>query len=130
LAWEYETHTFNLLNGEVYVPDFWLPQVGVFLEVKGTGSGSGGSGDEHGAERLHKPWLLAHQLSVGGIDVLIKTGSVLWLASDVGWRVADCGFGAKLAKSLGGKNWAGQGSAVGLWRPSAELLSVIRGDSA
>ncbi len=34
LAYEYEPEGFRLLNGDCYLPDFYLPEVGFFAEVK------------------------------------------------------------------------------------------------
>lgn len=36
-AWEYEPERLTLPSGTVYIPDFWLPEIGTWLEVKGTG---------------------------------------------------------------------------------------------
>jgi hypothetical protein len=33
--WGYEKEGFHLSNGEMYLPDFWLPDLGVWIEVKG-----------------------------------------------------------------------------------------------
>lgn len=35
LPWEYEKEGFPLSNGSSYLPDFWLPQMDCFFEVKG-----------------------------------------------------------------------------------------------
>jgi hypothetical protein len=59
IKWEYEPHTFELLEtGELYTPDFWLPELGIIIEVKGGRT----------RERLHKPKALQRQLyaSAGG----------------------------------------------------------------
>ena len=37
IRWEYEPETIELPSGVRYIPDFRLPQIGVWLEVKGTG---------------------------------------------------------------------------------------------
>lgn len=37
VRWEYEPETITLPSGTTYIPDFWLPDVGTWLEVKGTG---------------------------------------------------------------------------------------------
>jgi hypothetical protein len=34
-SWEYEPRTITLPSGAVYLPDFWLPDFGIWLEVKG-----------------------------------------------------------------------------------------------
>ena len=33
--WEYEKEGFVLSNGEHYLPDFWLPELNLWLEIKG-----------------------------------------------------------------------------------------------
>ena len=35
IAWEYELREFRLPSGARYLPDFWLPAVRTFIEVKG-----------------------------------------------------------------------------------------------
>lgn len=35
LTWEYEKEGFDLGDGKYYLPDFWLPQVRMWAEVKG-----------------------------------------------------------------------------------------------
>lgn len=37
VAWEYEPETITLPSGTHYIPDFHLPEIGTWLEVKGTG---------------------------------------------------------------------------------------------
>lgn len=37
IVWEYEPETITLPSGKTYVPDFWLPEIGTWLEVKGPG---------------------------------------------------------------------------------------------
>lgn len=37
IGWEYEPETIALPSGAIYIPDFWLPELGTWLEVKGTG---------------------------------------------------------------------------------------------
>jgi hypothetical protein len=37
IAWQYEPETITLPSGAVYLPDFWLPSLGTWLEVKGPG---------------------------------------------------------------------------------------------
>jgi hypothetical protein len=34
IRWEYEPEGYELPDGTCYLPDFWLPQVGLFAEVK------------------------------------------------------------------------------------------------
>jgi hypothetical protein len=33
--WEYEKEGYHLSNGEMYLPDFWLPDLGIWIEIKG-----------------------------------------------------------------------------------------------
>ena len=33
LRWEYEPHTFPLHDGESFTPDFWLPEIGTYVEL-------------------------------------------------------------------------------------------------
>ena len=35
IKWQYEPEAITLPSGTVYIPDFWLPEIGVWLEVKG-----------------------------------------------------------------------------------------------
>lgn len=36
LPWEYEVEGFNLGSGVLYLPDFWMPSLDAFIEIKGT----------------------------------------------------------------------------------------------
>ena len=36
IAWEYEKEGYDLGNGRWYLPDFWLPQVNMWAEIKPT----------------------------------------------------------------------------------------------
>ncbi|MFJ3799916.1 hypothetical protein ACIPSJ_26980 [Streptomyces sp. NPDC090088] len=37
IKWEYEPATITLDSGALYLPDFWLPEIGTWIEVKGPG---------------------------------------------------------------------------------------------
>jgi hypothetical protein len=37
IEWEYEPRLIGLPSGARYLPDFWLPEIGTWIEVKGTG---------------------------------------------------------------------------------------------
>lgn len=37
IQWTYEPETIALPSGTVYIPDFWLPELGTWIEVKGPG---------------------------------------------------------------------------------------------
>ena len=36
ITWEYEKEGYDLGDGVYYLPDFWLPQLDMFAEIKGT----------------------------------------------------------------------------------------------
>ena len=52
LTWFYEHEGYTLSTGERYLPDFWLPNIRTYIEVKG----------DHG-EREHKPRQFALDLT-------------------------------------------------------------------
>lgn len=54
LEWVYEPLEYRLPNGEGYVPDFWVPGINAFIEVKG-----------YRTERWYKARLLAELLDRG-----------------------------------------------------------------
>lgn len=35
IRWQYEAQGYELDNGDWYLPDFWLPEMGIHVEVKG-----------------------------------------------------------------------------------------------
>lgn len=37
IRWQYEPETVRLPSGVTYLPDFWLPEIRTWIEVKGTG---------------------------------------------------------------------------------------------
>lgn len=37
IAWQYEPRIIRLPSGATYIPDFWLPRIGTWIEVKGPG---------------------------------------------------------------------------------------------
>jgi hypothetical protein len=47
---QYEKHRFKLEKGIWYLPDFYIPEIKTFIEVKGN------------MERIHKPYQLTQQL--------------------------------------------------------------------
>ncbi len=63
LAWEYEPEGFELPGGVRYLPDFWLPELRCYVEVKP---------NIVEFDELKKPWLLARGKSVF-VTVLIGT---------------------------------------------------------
>jgi hypothetical protein len=72
IKFEYERWHYTLPTGEGYVPDFWLPDVGVFIEVK--------AGQ---VQALHKPWILAHVLD--DERLYVWSYGILWQARPFGW---------------------------------------------
>ncbi|MFE4420383.1 hypothetical protein [Streptomyces sp. NPDC056817] len=54
IVWEYEPQTFDLPSGVKYLPDFHLPEIGTWLEVKGPG-----------VPRIEKPYELGEMLACG-----------------------------------------------------------------
>ena len=36
IGWDYEFQGFDLRDGRRYLPDFWLPQLDLYVEIKGT----------------------------------------------------------------------------------------------
>lgn len=67
VPWEYEVEGYELPNGVKYLPDFWLPDNGVFLEIKrGNLSFEEAEAAEHKAESL---------AVYNGTPVLLATGN-------------------------------------------------------
>lgn len=117
VRWEYEKEGYELANGARYLPDFWLPDLGCFVEVKGADP----TPDERG---------LADQLSQEhGAPVIIVHGEIgsgpwpCW-ASDIGhssggqsywevrWFVCGCGkpkvsWGSGCNRIVNGQTWMG-----------------------
>jgi hypothetical protein len=61
MRWHYEPRTLTLPSGIRYVPDFWLPSLRTFIEVKGV----------LGDPRMHKPGELEKEVTITGAIVLI-----------------------------------------------------------
>jgi hypothetical protein len=84
IEWRYEPVTVTLPSGEWYVPDFWLPELATYIEVKGAG-----------IPRRHKPAQLA-ELETGTIVLLglaarPRTGATGWRELGINWEPADGG---------------------------------------
>lgn len=60
MEWEYEPWTLRLPSGATYMPDFWLPQLKTFIEVKGAHM-----------LRVDKPRELAREVNHDEIIVLL-----------------------------------------------------------
>lgn len=50
IKWSYETQGFNLEDGTWYLPDFYLPEINIIIEVKGA------------LEQIHKPFKMVQLL--------------------------------------------------------------------
>lgn len=91
LKWEYEPQGYELPSGRCYLPDFWLPDQQVHVEVKGDEAAFLADGDKYAEavhtgslpgreliilgpipdpERLHFPYALARCTDGSGNDVL------------------------------------------------------------
>ena len=117
VEWTYEPVKITLPSGNVYIPDFWLPGIGTFIEVKGDG-----------VPRRHKPRELSHTLadldspewgSIGGLLVILGLPSV--------WRLG--GYGrhesrANWASAFGGNVLLGHCRRCGAWSWVALRLSL------
>lgn len=71
IRWQYEPVTVTLPSGEWYVPDFWLPELATYIEVKGDG-----------IPRRHKPAQLA---KMDDSIVVILGQSPSWAPDVNGW---------------------------------------------
>jgi hypothetical protein len=60
ISWQYEPWLYHAPSGERYLPDFWLPRIRTFLEVKGLHM-----------QRAHKPQQLAEGVRTDDVIVLI-----------------------------------------------------------
>lgn len=60
IAWTYEPEVITLPSGVVYIPDFWLPELRTWIEVKG-----------RGIPRVEKAYELAEAREAAGELVLI-----------------------------------------------------------
>src|SRR5690625_2304014 len=85
IEWQYEPEGYVLEDGTWYLPDFWLPQIGKYVEVKG-GNPTGGEQDKCGmlARATGKDvWLTFGDIPYPGPD----NASGYIFPSDGGW---DC----------------------------------------
>lgn len=58
IAWSYEPEAVELPSGELYRPDFWLPGLEAWLEVKGPGV--------PGVEKAYALGAAGHTVVIGG----------------------------------------------------------------
>lgn len=63
LTWSYEPEAVQLPSGLLYRPDFWLPTIGCWLEVKGPGV----PGAEKAVELSHIGWVIIGRASIRGL---------------------------------------------------------------
>lgn len=82
IEWQYEPVTVTLPSGEWYVPDFWLPQLATYIEVKGDG-----------IPRRHKPAQLAQMddstIVLLGLAPRRKTHENGWATLGINWQPVD-----------------------------------------
>ena len=96
--WEYERHACKLPSGAHYLPDFWLPAVRTFIEVKGP----------HG-QRRHKPHELAEEVNedvivlIGWPPVRKRNSPYLW-EPYLNW-LDPLGYDTRLALCPGCSGW-------------------------
>jgi hypothetical protein len=102
IEWKYEPEGIQLPSGEGYVPDFWLPQIGTWIEVKGDT-----------IPRAEKAAELASVLSVtregkGGRDwpggQIVLLGFTYGLDRSLNWR-----------DPLGANTWMGKCASCECW---------------
>lgn len=78
-GWNYEPEGYVLPSGTPYLPDFWLPDVGMWAEVKGTTPTT---------EEIKKAWELC---KASGHPVLLLVGApemrAYWAVTPHGWPV-------------------------------------------
>jgi len=95
---EYERHACRLPSGAGYLPDFWLPAIRTFIEVKG-----------NRPERRHKPEELAEEVNedvivlIGWPPVRKRNSPYLW-ESYLNWS-DPLGYDTRLAICPGCSGW-------------------------
>lgn len=118
IAWAYEEQSFDLGDSVLYLPDFWLPEIRVFFEVKGVWNYSD-------VEKVRR---LAHamdpegdwtpgvgwnadfpQVMVGMSPVGVSFAAVSWKLHPMAWapdsRFRRCARCAKFTPSLVSGDW-------------------------
>lgn len=60
IAWSYEPEGFELPSGVRYLPDFWLPEINTWLEIKGPGVAGLDKTSEFARLMSHEPECLLH----------------------------------------------------------------------
>lgn len=97
LQWQYEPVGVRLPSGALYRPDFYLPQIATWLEVKGP-DGEGLDKTRELAEVVAQDWWTPHQCVVvglapirGEITSYLIDGYFGEDADDALFKCADCG---------------------------------------
>ena len=75
IEWQYEPWLYRAPSGERYLPDFWLPAISTFIEVKG----------DH-MQRTHKTQQLAEGVRTNDIIVLIGFPPLRTSQSPYSWE--------------------------------------------
>lgn len=99
--WQYEPQGWHLGNDECYLPDFWLPTLNAYLEVKGMWDHT-----VRKAQRFAQAEIEEHAvyLAVGGIPGHRQLASVGWWEPD-----QPCGV-TNLTPAFDWDSWAPAGS--------------------
>lgn len=98
IEWTYEPQLYRLPSGALYLPDFWLPAVGTFIEVKGTHM-----------RRLEKTYELAEEVTesvivlIGFPPLRRSTDGTLW-DPYLQWRDA-LGYDTRLTRCPSCSGW-------------------------
>lgn len=142
IKYEYEPEGFQLSDGTLYLPDFWLPESKTFFEVKGVM----GSDDAHKIEQLmrdsHHPVVIgysdfqfeaADNVGPGSYSQETKTGSYFVKCRQCGayhfigeagaWDCTGCGYydGDNTSEWL----LRGDGKEALSWDDHSEVIEAI-----
>lgn len=124
IAWEYERQGFELSDGTRYLPDFWLPAVNLWVEVKGAAPTQ--------AERM-KAILLSLQDRHGAVIVVGPPGqhAERWYPEETGSTIAgrlgvDCGVYDRAVVAARSARFDGSDPAASCKVPADILLSTAR----
>lgn len=99
IIWEYEPWLYHAPSGERYLPDFWLPSLRTFIEVKGAF-----------VQRIHKTHELASEIQTDDIIVLVGLPPHRTSQSPYAWESKlkwydPLGYDTRLAQCVACKRW-------------------------
>jgi hypothetical protein len=92
IPWEYEKEGFRLTNGQCYLPDFWLPSLDCFWEVKGE-------------EPPHDALIKAMLLSAGLKKPVVISSGTMGLQGPPEYPCNISGFSIKIFAGNGWDMW-------------------------